>query len=125
MSTEVNYHDIAEGLAALIVEKQKSYGDSFTRSAAVMEVLYPNGISPAQYKDSLTIVRIVDKLFRIATDPTALGEDPWLDIAGYSLLSLGRIGNEKKIIAKKEDREAIAKVIRDVGSNTYPTVSEF
>ena len=53
-----------------------------------MEILYPNGISKDKYKDSLAMIRVIDKLFRIATDKDAFGESPWRDIVGYALLAL-------------------------------------
>jgi hypothetical protein len=31
---------------------------------------------------------VIDKLKRIATDRDALGENPWKDIMGYSLLAV-------------------------------------
>jgi hypothetical protein len=34
----------------------------------------------------LTVVRILDKLFRIANSKDAFNEDPWFDIAGYAIL---------------------------------------
>lgn len=34
----------------------------------------------------LCLVRILDKMFRIATDKDALGESPYRDIAGYGIL---------------------------------------
>lgn len=75
-------------VADLVATKQKAYGDSFGRSGEVLRQLYPNGITPDKYDDLLTIARILDKLFRIATDPDALKEDPDIDIIGYSLLRL-------------------------------------
>jgi hypothetical protein len=85
-----DYMVIAEGLATLITEKQKAYGDSFSKSQHIIKVLYPNGVSVEQYEDFLTVVRVIDKLFRVATRKDAFGESPWMDISGYSLLSLGR-----------------------------------
>jgi sulfate transport system permease protein len=41
-----------------------------------------------QYDDMLCIVRIIDKLFRIATAKDAFGESPYGDITGYGLLGL-------------------------------------
>ena len=46
------------------------------------------GVEPAQYPYMLAVTRIVDKLFRIASDPDALGEEPFMDIVGYGLLGL-------------------------------------
>lgn len=86
------WHPIAESIAATVAEKNATYGDSFARSGEVMAVLYPNGIAPGQMADALAVVRVVDKLFRVATDRDALGESPWRDIAGYALLACERAG---------------------------------
>jgi hypothetical protein len=67
-------------------EKQIAYGDSFHKSGRVLEILFPYGIKPEHYDNALYIVRILDKLFRIATDNDKDGEDPARDIAGYSIL---------------------------------------
>lgn len=85
-----DYHVIARGLAELICNKQQAYGDSFTKSEGIIKILYPDGIPIESYKDALTLIRVIDKLFRIATANDSFEENPWLDIAGYALLSLGR-----------------------------------
>lgn len=85
-----DYVKIAAAIGQVVVEKQAAYGDSFGKSGAVLRVLYPNGISLKQLDDALTIVRVVDKLFRIATDKDAFGESPWKDIVGYGLLAVAR-----------------------------------
>ncbi len=78
--------DAAIAIGTLTDEKNEAYGDSFQRSGDVLEILYPEGVMPSQYRDALGVVRVVDKLFRIATRKDAFGESPWRDIAGYSLL---------------------------------------
>lgn len=84
-STE--YEDHAREIGKLVDEKQRAYGDSFHKSEQVLRVLYPSGIRLDQYVDLLTMVRVIDKLFRVATDKDALGESPWRDIAGYGILA--------------------------------------
>lgn len=86
----MTYSEIAAEVAALVEKKQKAYGDSFSKSGAILRVLYPNGLSPEDFDDALTIIRIIDKLFRIATDRDAFGEDPWRDVMGYALLAARR-----------------------------------
>lgn len=81
---------IAAEIARLVADKQVAYGDSFGRSGAILRILYPDGISPEKLDDAMTVVRVVDKLFRIATQRDALGENPWADIVGYGLLSVAR-----------------------------------
>lgn len=84
------YTTIAAEIAATVVTKQAAYGDSFGKSGEVMRILYPDGIEPEQMDDALCVVRIVDKLFRIATARDALGESPYRDIAGYALLGASK-----------------------------------
>ena len=86
----MSYQDTATQIAKLVETKQAAYGDSFGKSGEILAILYPNGISLAQLPDALTVVRVIDKLFRIATDRDALGESPWRDIMGYALLSVER-----------------------------------
>lgn len=81
-----DYEGLASDLGRLVSEKQMAYGDSYGKSGEVLKQLFPLGIPLESYTDALAIVRIVDKLFRIATDPTWGDESPWKDIAGYALL---------------------------------------
>lgn len=85
-----SYAEIGSEIGGLVTDKQKAYGDSFGHAGNVMRELYPNGIGVQQMDDALTIVRIVDKLFRIANKKDAFGESPYRDIAGYALLAVGR-----------------------------------
>lgn len=90
------YHQLSAALADTVVTKQAAYGDSFGKSGAVMRILYPEGIPPEKLDDALTIVRVLDKLFRIATDRDALGESPWNDIQGYALLAVARLKQRRE-----------------------------
>jgi hypothetical protein len=81
-----HYEQVGAKIGALVDEKNAAYGDSFHRSGEVLEIIYGPVIRKAQFKNLLTIARIVDKLFRIAKDEHALGENPYQDIAGYALL---------------------------------------
>lgn len=79
---------IGKEIAELLGQKNAAYGNSFEESKKILAVLYPDGVPVNKYQDLLAIARIIDKLFRIATDRSALSEDPWQDIAGYAILSL-------------------------------------
>jgi hypothetical protein len=83
-----SYEQIAQQIGKLVDQKNAAYGSSFAESHKILSVLYPNGIKPEQYTDALAIIRVIDKLFRIATSKDAFGESPWRDIAGYALLGL-------------------------------------
>ncbi len=91
-----DYIKIASSLGKLVKDKQEAYGDSFNKSERIIKILYPDGIKPENYKDLLTITRIIDKLFRIATRKDAFGESPYRDIAGYALLGLANDLEEEK-----------------------------
>ena len=81
-----DYIKTAIEIGQLVSEKQEAYGDSFSKSEEIIKILYPSGVTPENYRDLLTITRIIDKLFRIATRKDAFGESPYRDIAGYALL---------------------------------------
>jgi len=53
-----------------------------------MKVLYPDGVKPDQYVDMLCLVRIIDKLFRVANKPDFGAESPFDDICGYAILGI-------------------------------------
>ena len=93
---ETNLVTVAKELVQLVGSKQEAYGDSFGQAGKIISVLYPNGVPPEKVQDMLTVTRIVDKLFRIATSRDALGESPWDDIAGYALLAATRTRQEKE-----------------------------
>ncbi len=88
--TNTTYPDLGREIGELVASKQKAYGSSFQKAGDVMRILYPEGISPEKMDDALAIVRVIDKLFRLATDKTAFGESAWGDVCGYSLLGLAR-----------------------------------
>jgi hypothetical protein len=80
------FRQIAAEVGALVEEKNTAYGDSFAKSGEFLRLLYPNGIQPEQYGDALCLVRIFDKMMRIATQKDAFGENPYRDIIGYGIL---------------------------------------
>tara|TARA_R110000765_G_scaffold188833_1_gene294202 strand:- start:405 stop:692 length:288 start_codon:yes stop_codon:yes gene_type:complete len=84
------FSDIGAEVGKLVSDKQRAYGDSFGRSGECLRQMFPEGIQPDQYDDLLTIARILDKLFRIANNPTAFDENPYQDIVGYGLMGMNR-----------------------------------
>lgn len=83
-----HYDEIAQAIATLLATKQAQYGDSVGTAPKILALLYPDGVCVGQYGDLLTIVRILDKLKRIATANADDPEDAWLDLAGYAVLRL-------------------------------------
>lgn len=89
--TENTYEVLGTSIGMLVDKKQLQYGDSFHKSVDVLKIFYPNGIKPEDYQNLLTVVRIVDKLFRV-TSGNQGDESAFTDIAGYGLLG---ISNDK------------------------------
>lgn len=85
-----SFKQIGTEIGELVEEKNSAYGSSFSKSAEILKVLFPDGIKPDQYTDLLAITRVLDKLFRIATRKDAFGESPWKDITGYGILGISK-----------------------------------
>ena len=87
-----DYESLGEQIGILLNEKQACYGNAFGKMEEVFKILYPSGIATHQYKDVLTLARILDKVFRITNLPEdrkdTMGEEPYKDIAGYAILAL-------------------------------------
>ena len=92
----VTLQEVAVSVANLVDEKQQSYGDSHGKAGDVLEILYPDGVKVESYQEMLTLVRVLDKLFRIATDNDKQVECPWNDIMGYALLQTARHMKERE-----------------------------
>lgn len=94
--TAANLERLGLEIGKLLGEKNAAYGDSFNQTKQFAQLLYPEGVAPDQVADLLSIIRIFDKLKRIATNRDAFGESPWRDIAGYAILAFERIEREGK-----------------------------
>jgi hypothetical protein len=88
------YSKLGLEIGTLVEAKNAAYGDSFNKAGDILKILYPAGITPIQYKDMLAVVRIIDKLFRIASDKSAFNESPFKDIAGYGILGCSEKENK-------------------------------
>lgn len=82
------YEQLGQDIGSMVDVKNQQYGDAFNQAGKILEVLYPDGVRPDQYKDMLGVIRVIDKLFRISNGKQG-EEDPWQDIAGYGLLGAG------------------------------------
>jgi len=105
------YEDLGKQIGALVDEKNAAYGNSFGQVGDFLKILYPNGIPVDSYTDALCIVRMFDKLKRIATKKDAFGESPYRDIAGYALL--GVLKDEQP----QEDIKALNAVLQTQNDN--------
>lgn len=112
-----DFVEIANEIGKLVDEKNKAYGDSFINATEILRILFPRGVPPRQYQDMLAIVRILDKLNRIASDKYAFEEDPWKDILGYALLSISQQRRKrKKDVMVTAPKKIIDKIEKDIKS---------
>lgn len=79
------YINKAEEIARLVTNKQKQYGNAISSTGEFLKSLYPNGITPEQYEDLGILVRMYDKMKRIANGNQG-EENAWNDLMGYALL---------------------------------------
>lgn len=96
---EGKFKVLGTSVGELVDSKQKQYGNSVGRSGEILKALFPNGVQIHQYDDMLLIVRMLDKMSRLAqrgADGKDLGgESPFRDLAGYSLLGLDKDNNKE------------------------------
>lgn len=76
---------LAQEIAETVDKKGAAYGNAIDFVEKTLKELYPNGIPVTAYSHALLMVRVLDKLKRLSTDPNAFGESPWEDIVGYAL----------------------------------------
>ncbi len=86
--TEYSFHSLGEELADMLDNKNRQYGDSYARMAHVLPMFYPDGVPGDHLLDAVFILRIIDKLMRIASAQGDDMEDPIKDIAGYAILRM-------------------------------------
>jgi hypothetical protein len=80
------FQEIGNRIGTLVDEKDRAYGEAIVAVEGILSIFYPNGIRPECYKDALILVRMLDKLSRIAKgNEQAFGESPWVDCAGYAM----------------------------------------
>lgn len=87
--------EITTAQAELLEKKNAAYGNAFNKTTEHLNLLFPDGVVPEQYSDLMFIVRILDKLNRIANSsllPPEEGKlDAYRDISGYATLGIKAI----------------------------------
>ncbi len=113
---------VSHDTAALLKEKNIAYGNSINTATDVMAILYPDGVKTNQIDDALVVVRILDKLSRIARgNKHAFDESPWGDIAGYAILQ-----RAKEEVPKRSTEVAARQAfMRLVQTNVDPDSEEY
>lgn len=84
------FSDASVVIAEMLGDKRDSYGDNLIVSGQFLKLLYPTGIPLNAYAEVLVIIRLIDKLMRIANQHSnpelwTEQESPWLDVAGYAI----------------------------------------
>ena len=83
--------DIACDVVKVVEEKNREYGSAFQKVGEILSILFPNGIPTNKYHDAAILIRVLDKVCRIAnTNDKGVKKDAWLDICGYALLRLSK-----------------------------------
>jgi len=79
----MKYQNKANEIGKVVEEKNKQYGDAINNTGEFLKLLYPDGIPVERYNDIGVLIRIYDKIKRVAAGHK---EDSWEDIAGYGIL---------------------------------------
>jgi hypothetical protein len=85
MLIKPNYEEIGRRIGETVDEKNSLYGDSINSTAQFLLTLFPNGIHPEAYADVGILVRLYDKMKRVAEGNKG-AENAYNDIAGYGIL---------------------------------------
>lgn len=90
--------EAGEKQTLLVAEKNSAYGSAFEQITKLLEQLFPNGIPVHKYGDVSILIRMLDKVCRIANEQENFNnEDAWDDIMGYAM-----IAKVSKLKAKKD-----------------------
>ena len=81
---EENFENIAKQVVDAVQRGNKETGNCITETTKVIRILFPNGIPSGKEQDEAIIVRILDKMFRIAN---AQGNTSaiWQELTAYAL----------------------------------------
>jgi hypothetical protein len=109
--TPKTFQDIALETADTLVLKDKAYGSSFNKTAEFLKLLFPDGVVDDQYSHLMYIVRVLDKIGRIANCSLLPPEegvlDAYKDINGYTTLMLKKLYDESEDAKLKEEETII------------------
>jgi hypothetical protein len=85
MGVEGQYTRTGREIGQLVDKKNAQYGDAINVTGDFLKLLFPNGIQPENYNNVAVLVRVFDKMKRIANGNQG-EENAWRDICGYGLL---------------------------------------
>lgn len=87
----MKYRLLAESVGDVVDRKNVQYGDAINDVEVFLKLLYPGGIPVERFRDVGLLVRMYDKMKRIASGNQG-EENAWQDLCGYALLGLGGEG---------------------------------
>lgn len=96
----MSYEKIGSEIGKLVEKKNKEYGSSFEKVDKIMAILYPNGVQVDQFQNASLLIRILDKVVRIANGNQG-DENAFNDLAGYGIL--GSAEPKKRGLFKGKD----------------------
>ena len=86
---KVDVRSVACDVVVVVEEKNREYDSAFQKVSEILNILFPNGIPTNKYHDVAILIRVLDKICRIASaNDKNVKKDAWLDITGYGLLRL-------------------------------------
>jgi len=94
VATLEDFLGLGEEIGRMLADKNRKYGDSYARMAHVLPMFYPDGVPGDHLLDAIFILRIIDKLMRIASAQGDDEEDPVKDVAGYAILRMREMRNK-------------------------------
>lgn len=90
-----DFFDVGEKLVTKVAQKNNDYGSAFEQIEEILKVLYPNGVPVHQYGNMSLLVRMLDKVCRLANEREKFyNEDSWDDLIGYCFV--GKVSNLRK-----------------------------
>lgn len=95
MRNNDKYKKLGEKIGSLVDEKNQAYSNSYNETGQILKLLYPNGIMTENYKDMIVLIRMIDKMKRLATSKEAFKENPYKDLIGLTIRLFLNQNNEK------------------------------
>jgi hypothetical protein len=91
MSNDQRFRELGQELGILVAQKDAAYGQAIPKAAAMLRILYPEGIPAERYEEASLTWEVLIKLCRInCGNKEAFEENPWRDIGGYALQGMAR-----------------------------------
>lgn len=114
---------LASDIGSLLQRKNIQNYHSFEKTPEILKLLYPKGVQPDQYENLLFLVRILDKVNRVAAAGQKgqhiqdVEDTTLVDIAGYAILAQ-TLREGKKLDEKEKQAKACTEAATKIYSET-------